>query len=122
VGENRRRRESGARMKKPVWIGLLDLRPRRGNDLLGEVGGAYVQALAPAESREEFVAVWTPLMEDADYDVLSIENAEPFDDRRRRESPDPRLVEIAQHVWETQQPAHDDEWFTYPREDEDADD
>jgi hypothetical protein len=108
-------------MKKPVWIGLLDLRPRPGNDLLGDADGAYVQALAPAESREEFVAVWTRLMEDADYDVLSIENAEPFDDRRRRESPDPRLVEIEQQVWETQQPAHDDEWFTYPPEDEDED-
>jgi hypothetical protein len=88
-------------MKKPVWIGLLDLRPRPGNDLLGDAGGAYVHALAPAESREEFVAVWTRLMEDADYDVLSIEEAEPFDDRQRRDRPHPRLVEIAQQVWKT---------------------
>lgn len=109
-------------MTKPVWIGLLDLRPRPGNDLLGDSGGAYVQALAPASSREEFVAVWTSLMEDADYDVLSIENVEPFDDRRRRESPDPRIVEIAEQVSQTQQPAHDDEWFSYPLEDEPSDD
>ena len=46
-------------MTKPVWIGLVEVRPRPANDDLGDALGAYVPALAPALTEDEFVAVTT---------------------------------------------------------------
>jgi hypothetical protein len=107
-------------MTKPVWIGRIDVQPQPGNEALGEAAGAYVHAFIPADSSEEFVAVATRIFEGADYDVVGIEDVEPFEERRQRTEQDPRLVEIARQVEASQEPAVDDEWFAYA--DDEADD
>lgn len=52
-----------------VWIGRFDVRPRLGNDALGNAKGAIVNVVALATDMEAFIRRVTSSMDDYDFDI-----------------------------------------------------
>lgn len=63
---------------KQCWIGLAHVRPKEGNNSLEGALGAFVPILALAYDIDDFVAITTMRLESYDFDVIEIEDVEPF--------------------------------------------
>ena len=66
------------------WIGLADVRPMVGNELLGQAKGAVVAVVADAQSVEAFFDVIRSELASLGFVVRSLEDVEPLVDRRNR--------------------------------------
>jgi hypothetical protein len=98
---------------KPVWVGLLDVRPLPGNDSLDGQFGAYVHVLAPADSWEEFAESARLLLEAEGWKAIEADMKLAVEEDLSEE-----LWTLAQVVAKTQLPVLDDTFHSYPEEDE----
>jgi hypothetical protein len=79
-----------------VWIGLAHVVPTFATSFLSDYDGAYVNALALSNSRDEFLARVTSAFEDdLKVNVDGVEDIEPLAVRRFRGEIDPKIDEIA---------------------------
>jgi hypothetical protein len=99
---------------KPVWVGLLDVRPLPGNDSLDGQFGAYVHVLAPADSWEEFAESARQLLETEGWEAIEADEIRPA----REDDLSENFWALAQIVSKTQLPALDDTFHSYPAVDE----
>lgn len=102
---------------KPVWVGLMDVRPLPGNESLDGQFGAYVHVLAPADSWEEFAELARVLLEEEGWEAIEADIKPALEDDLSE-----KLWALAQVVARTQLPALDDTFHSYPEEDENDDD
>jgi hypothetical protein len=67
-----------------TWIGLARVEPRLGNSALGSAAGAVAPVLALAADQDDFVAKAVTMLNACEFDVLEIEDIEPFAKRVER--------------------------------------
>lgn len=85
-----------------IWIGLADVKPKEGNDSLGDSKGAYVNIIALASSSEEFYKLVEIELLRYGFVVLNIEDIELFYKRIESYSISDELRDIAREVEETE--------------------
>jgi hypothetical protein len=105
-------------LAKQVWICLVDVVPMTGNEVLGGAAGALVHFLAPARGSDDLRQQATELFACEGFNVVGLSDAEPFTDRLRHGHAAPRIARLAERVLASQQPAYDDQWNLYERDDE----
>ena len=75
-----------------IWIGLADAAPVEDD---GEIGGAFVHVLAPAEDVHDLRAAAAEALLEHGFEIVSLEDAEPVRDRVRTRSIATDLLELA---------------------------
>jgi hypothetical protein len=80
------------------WIGLAQVKARRGNNALGKAPGAFVASIALAESPEAFAQKVTEVLNKSKFDVLGIEDIELLERRRSRHLINPDILKLAEQV------------------------
>lgn len=83
-----------------VWIGLVEVRPRPGNVVLGQALGAFTNVLAWASDASDYEARVRGALAANDFDVLAVSEAEPLRERDRRTGVVQALVDLARQVTE----------------------
>ena len=84
--------------EKTLWIGLVGLRPRPGNDSLAEARGAFVRVLALATCEQDYLRQMHSALEEFKFDFDEISDVEPYSKLVEREGTERELEEIAQKV------------------------
>ena len=67
--------------KREVWIGLVEIRPLPGNDILQGARGAFTNVLALAAGGREYRDIVTREMQKRGFSVEDIGGEEPFRER-----------------------------------------
>jgi hypothetical protein len=88
-------------VNRHVWIGLVHLIPRQGNNILEECIGAYANAVALASDEIEFRSRINAAAALLDFDVADLEDVEPFQSRSTDYEIDPELRVIAEQAAES---------------------
>ena len=70
---------------KQLWIGLVDVRPLEGCNILEGARGAFVNIVTWASNAAEFKQKASLVFRELDLCVAGIENSEPVEVRRGRE-------------------------------------
>jgi hypothetical protein len=86
--------------EKVVWVGLVGLRPRPGNDTLGGVRGAFVRFLALAAGEGDFIQQMHEALDEFQFDFEEVSEIEPLSDFVERGACDSELADIARKVSE----------------------
>jgi len=81
-----------------VWIGLVEVRPERGNDLLGDALGAYVNVLSKVRGESEYKRFVTDALSANRFRIVAISDAEPLALRREKHAVDKELKALASEV------------------------
>ena len=68
-----------------LWIGLAEVRPLRGCDLLEDAKGAFVNIVTWARNTAEFTRKAKLVLGELRLFLVAVENSEPVDSRRERE-------------------------------------
>jgi len=68
-------------MKDEIWIGLVNVVPRKGNTFLHDAVGAYVSALVIAKNAAEFCSSVRHQMDQYEFDVIGIDDIELYRER-----------------------------------------
>jgi hypothetical protein len=84
--------------KRQCWIGLAHVRPKVGNNLLEGARGAFVPILALADGIDDFVAITTTRLEAYDFEVIEIEDIEPFKDRLSKSDVEDEIKALAERL------------------------
>jgi hypothetical protein len=74
-----------------AWIGLARVEARAGNNTLGSATGAVAPVLALAYDQGDFVAKAVTMLNACEFDVLEIEDIEPFAKRVEK-------CDVASHI------------------------
>jgi hypothetical protein len=61
-----------------TWIGLAHVRPQEQTDLLDGALGAYVWVVAMAADEGNFVSIATDALQETGFDVIEIDDVEPW--------------------------------------------
>ena len=77
---------------------MAGVRPRPGNQLLGDSRGAYVNVLALANDEPQFVEKATLALSALGFDIFEVEDVEPLQDRATRVLIDDELIRLAEEV------------------------
>lgn len=83
---------------KTLWIGLVGLRPREGNDTLGDACGAFVRLLAMAADESDYVREITKTLDEFQFDFDEVSGVETYSEFVSREGVDTDLAEVAHKV------------------------
>jgi len=81
-----------------LWIGLVEVTPRTGNDLPDGAAGAFVNVLSIAADASEFLEKVRQTLDALEFDVQDVENIEPFARRVSTRELDPKLILLANEV------------------------
>lgn len=84
--------------KQNIWIGLAQVEPRSGNELLDGGVGAFVPVVALADDENEFASLATTLLEMYDFNVIIVEDIVLLETRRRHYEVDSKVVELAANL------------------------
>ncbi len=85
-------------MNSKVWIGLLGVKPKNANIIIGGAAGAYTNILACAQTEDQFIKKVKLFLEDNFLEFIEIEDVEPFQERIANYSVDQELVDLAKVV------------------------
>jgi hypothetical protein len=69
-----------------------------GNKLLEGALGAFVPILAVAKGIDDFISITTMKLESYDFDVIEIQDIEPFKDRVRKSDVEVHLKELSEKL------------------------
>ena len=83
---------------KTLWIGLVGLRPRKGNDSLGDARGAFVRFLALATDETEYKREMHAALDEFRFDFDEVSEVERYRQFVGREGADGELAELARKV------------------------
>jgi hypothetical protein len=86
------------RGQEQKWIGLARVKPRPGNDDLGEAVGAFVGVIALAKGIEDYDQKVTDALNEEGFEVLEIEDIQTLEERRQAHSFSPELLQRAESV------------------------
>lgn len=78
-----------------AWIGLARVQPRAGNTRLGSGAGAVAPVLALACNQDDLVAKAVTMLNACEFDVIEIEDIEPFARRLERYALPRHVVALA---------------------------
>jgi hypothetical protein len=81
-----------------ILVGLVELRPRPGNDELDGAPGAYTNAVTRAADELEFRAKVAEVFGDLAYDVVHVSEIEPAAHRAARDALSETLLEAARRA------------------------
>lgn len=95
-----------------AWIGLCDVRPLRGNDVLEGANGAFVNVVALAESGEGFQRLVCKTMREYQFSVEAIEDIVTVEGLQQRDGLIPELLTLAQSLTD-EYPIQFDEFQSY---------
>lgn len=90
--------EANRELPKEVWIGLVGVVPRPGNDLLGNAKQGFVNILALARTKSEYRSEVGRILDELGLDVSEIEDSEPLSDRLSKWTVDPDILALAEEV------------------------
>jgi hypothetical protein len=90
--------EMEAREQRDIWIGMVEVRPFDDSELLAGVSGAFVNVLTWAADSEEFRRKAGDLMDRLHLEVITVEDAEPLENRGPEEQLDEQIARIAADV------------------------
>jgi hypothetical protein len=100
-----------------VWIGLVEVRPLPGNDMLAGDPGAFANALTIAGDSEDFCTRVANFFRGEGFEVLSFESVERLQDRASDVALPVEMVELGDAARETSE-VQFDTYFTYRSADE----
>lgn len=83
---------------KTLWIGLVGLRPRKGNDSLGDARGAFVRFLALATDETDYQKEMHAALDEFKFDFDEVSEVEPYRQFVSREGSDAEVAEVARKV------------------------
>jgi len=83
-----------------VWIGLIEVVPRPGVDLLGTVSGAFVNFLVLAATESEYRTRVHAATSERGLTTVKMEDIEPLRLRLTRTSIDDDLMSLAEEIEE----------------------
>ena len=81
-----------------LWIGLVNVIPKQGNDDLGDSSGAYVNVISYASSSSQFCKLVKKELLELGFIVVEIEDIELFSDRIETYSVSDELFDLAREV------------------------
>lgn len=65
-----------------IWYGILHIKTTKKNDeMLGDVAGAYVNLIAKAHSRKEFVTLIKDYVRELEFDFVELSEVSTLQDR-----------------------------------------
>ena len=82
------------------WIGLANVTPKPGNDLLGTGPGAFVVSIAWANSARDYFRKVVDVLNEEGFDVVQIEDIDTFEDRIKNQTVASEILELAEQVTE----------------------
>ena len=100
-----------------MWIGLVEVRPLPGNDMLAGDPGAFANALTIAGDSQDFCTRVANFFREESFEVLSFESVERLQDRARNGALPAEMVELGAAARETSE-VQFDTYFTYRPADE----
>lgn len=106
--------------RRQIWIGLVDMVPRAGNDFFDGGKGAVAYVLAMAENEGGYLSELRAALEHYGLELVSVEELEPLEERMKRKSLSDALLAKADEVKETGK-LRFGEFHVYESEDECAD-
>ena len=81
------------------WIGLVEVFGPRNKTLSEEKPkGAFVNVIALACSEQEFFSRVREALEELGFDILDLEDVEPYAERTKKYKIDPKLKEMAAKI------------------------
>ena len=101
---------------KTLWIGLVGLRPRAGNDSLGDARGAFVHVLTLATDEDDYVRQMHLALDEFQFDFDQVCDVEPYSVLVEREGKNGALDQVAQKV-SADGYSRFGEFFLYERDD-----
>ncbi len=78
-----------------LWVGLAHVKPRRGNNLIGDAPGAFVPSVGLAQNQEDFLVAVVNLLHKYEFDVVEIEDIEALRNRELHGCIDPKVSQLA---------------------------
>jgi hypothetical protein len=99
-----------------IWIGRFDVKPREGNDVLGEAKGAIVNVVALAASGDDFIQVVKVAMNDNEFDIICFADVARLADWTKKNRLDQELESLANGLT-AEFPIQFDEFQSYLRDD-----
>ena len=86
-------------MNKQIWVGLAEVTPQPGCEMLKEGKGAFVHTMAWAEDAEHFKRVLTRCFGQMKMDLGGVRQPEPWVVRsQRQDEGSPELLELAEQI------------------------
>lgn len=80
------------------WIGMAHVKPTPGNASLGSAIGAYVVAVGWAIDQRAFERLVTIALRAWEFEVLDIEDVEPYEERASEAMIDPLLMRLSEEL------------------------
>lgn len=79
-----------------TWIGLFNIKPNEGNQLLSRnAKGAYVNVLALAINREQFIKMVVNAFGNMDFEIEDYQDVELFKSRKLKADISNEILELA---------------------------
>ena len=100
-----------------VWIGLVEVRPLPGNELLDGDPGAFANTLTVAGDAEDFCTRAANFFRGEGFEVLGFENVERLDDRASDGALPDEMLLLGEQASESSE-VHFDTYFRYRSRDE----
>jgi hypothetical protein len=97
---------------KPVWVGLITVRPLVADSGLAEGRAACVWVAAPASNAEEYLEAARVVFEERGFEAREADDFQPADDANLSAE----LRELADDVARTQSAATASTFYTFPEE------
>lgn len=90
-----KKRQESSFPRGELWIGLAKVKQSSRNGVLGDTEGAYTNAIAIADGRENFRSKVKEALADLDLLLIRLEDAETLKGRLSKYSIDPELRKVA---------------------------
>jgi hypothetical protein len=87
--------------KGDLWIGLAKVEHSGPEGFLGDAKGAYTNAVAMADGKENFRSSVVEALADLGLRLIRLEGAEPLEARKSKYSIDQELTEVAEEASNT---------------------
>ena len=84
--------------KENIWIGLLEVSTRSRKGVLGNSLGAFVNILALAKNRDEFIEKVKKSIDELELDFVEITEIELFSERKKNFNLGNELISLAEEV------------------------
>jgi hypothetical protein len=88
--------------KGEIWIGLVSVIPRAGNDALLGASGAFTNALALAGGQPDFRSLVCAHLQVLGFDAEEFEDEEPLKIRLEKYVVSPELIKLADEISESE--------------------
>ena len=98
-----------------VWVGLVHVKPRRGNDVLEDAIGAFVPAVGLAENGNDFASAVFSLLDKYEFDVAEMKEVETLQQRELRACLDSKISELVGNL-SSENPVELGSFHTYMQE------